>query len=85
MKKNYTEADITALRERVRPYLTAKRYEHTLAVEREAEFLGKLYLPEKIMALRAAALLHDITKKCDLITLFCFLKNRLKRWCYQFG
>lgn len=63
--KNYTEADIIALRDRVRPYLTGKRYEHTLAVEREAGFLGKIYMPEKVMALRAAALLHDITKKCD--------------------
>lgn len=63
--KSYTEADILALRERVKEYLTPKRLEHTLGVEREAKFLGEIYLPEKVMSLRAAALLHDITKRCD--------------------
>ena len=57
------EEDITALREKVRPYLTEKRYLHTLSVEREADRLGKIYLPDECMRLRAAALLHDITKK----------------------
>lgn len=65
MKTNYTESDILALRERVRGYLTEKRYAHTLAVEREAQFLGEIYLSEKTAELRCAALLHDITKKCD--------------------
>lgn len=66
MKAEITESDISALREKVRDYLTEKRYAHTLAVEREAQFLGGIYLPEKIKELRCAALLHDITKKCDL-------------------
>ena len=63
MKAEITESDISALREKVRDYLTEKRYAHTLAVEREAQFLGGIYLPEKIKELRCAALLHDITKK----------------------
>lgn len=63
--KKITESDILALREKVRGYLTEKRYLHTLAVEREAARLGELYLPEKIAELRCAALLHDITKRCD--------------------
>ncbi|MBQ8523010.1 MAG: HD domain-containing protein [Clostridia bacterium] len=66
MNNTIKEADILALRERVKGYLTGKRYAHTLAVEREACFLGKIYLPEKTAELRCAALLHDITKKCDL-------------------
>lgn len=65
-KVTYTEADILALREKIKPYLTAKRYAHTLAVEREAQYLGEIYLPESVMKLRASALLHDVTKKDDL-------------------
>ena len=66
MKLVYTEAMLSELREKVRPYLKAKRYEHTLAVEREAARLGEIYIPEEVNRLRAAALLHDITKKLDL-------------------
>lgn len=65
MRKEIKEEDILSLREKVRGYLTEKRYAHTLAVERKAEELGKLYLPEKTDELRCAALLHDITKKWD--------------------
>ena len=60
--KTITEEDLNALRERVRPYLKEKRYLHTLEVEKEAARLGAIYMPEKIPKLRAAALLHDITK-----------------------
>ena len=58
-----TEKMLAELRERVKPYLTDKRYLHTLAVEEEAAALGSVYLPSDISRLRAAALLHDITKK----------------------
>lgn len=60
---NIQEASVTALREAVRPYLAEKRYVHTLGVEKEAELLGREYLPERVNELRCAALLHDITKK----------------------
>ncbi len=76
-EKRITEEDILALREKIRPYLKEKRYLHTLAVEKEAEYLGRLYLPEKVMNLRAAALLHDITKKCDF--------EKQLQYCDEFG
>lgn len=76
-QKSLTDADIEALREKIKPYHTEKRYLHALAVEREAASLGKLYLPEKIAELRASALLHDITKKNDL-------EKQLK-YCAEFG
>ena len=63
--KIITEESLISLREGIKPYLDEKRYHHTLAVEREAARLGEIYLPEKVTSLRAAALLHDITKKCD--------------------
>ena len=60
------EAALASLRERVKPYMNERRYFHTLGVERECERLGKLLLPDKVMKLRAAALLHDITKVLSL-------------------
>ena len=76
-EKIITEEDIISLREKIRPYLKDKRYLHTLAVEKEAEYLGSIYLPEKVMSLRAAALLHDITKKCDF--------EKQLQYCDEFG
>lgn len=65
-KKTVTEEMLSVLREAVRGYQTEKRYRHTLAVEREAEALGKIFLPDDVNRLRAAALLHDITKILDV-------------------
>ena len=73
----FAEADVIRLRELIKPYLTEKRYAHTLAVEREAEYLGKIYLPEKVMKLRASALLHDITKMC--------VSEKQLQYCSEFG
>lgn len=66
MKIVFTEEKLDMLREKVRPYLKPKRYEHTLAVEKEASKLAEIYMPSESYRLRAAALLHDITKKLDL-------------------
>ena len=61
-----TEEMLSVLREKIKDYQTGKRYGHTLAVEREAMALGEIFLPEEINRLRAAALLHDITKIYDV-------------------
>lgn len=53
------------LRESVRERLSPKRFIHTAEVEKMAEYLGKIYAPDCIYELRAAALLHDITKECS--------------------
>ena len=58
-----TEAMLDGLRERVKGLMSEKRYVHTCAVERMVVRLGELYCPELIPELRAAALLHDITKE----------------------
>ena len=63
MEPMITEDVLAGLRERIRPYLKEKRYLHTLEVEEEAARIGAVFLPEKIEKLRAAALLHDITKR----------------------
>lgn len=57
-----TETCLATLRGLIEPYLP-NRMRHTLGVEREAAALGAIYLPEAVPELRAAALLHDITKR----------------------
>ena len=64
-KITVTEEMLSTLRKSVAAYQTGKRFNHTLAVEREVMSLGELFLPEEINRLRAAALLHDITKMYD--------------------
>ncbi len=60
-----TEQQLIALRDAVEldSTVSEKRRAHILAVERMAIRLGELYAPEKLQALRAAALLHDLTKE----------------------
>ncbi len=72
-----TEEMLSSLREDIRPYLTGKRYAHTLAVEDAAAKLGKIYLPDQVNGLRAAALLHDITKMADT--------EKQLQYCTEFG
>ena len=57
------EAALEALRSTLSTTMSEKRYRHTLGVERMAIRLGALYCPKRIPELRAAALLHDITKE----------------------
>jgi nicotinate-nucleotide adenylyltransferase len=59
------EQELNSLRERVRAQMSPKRFDHTLGVEREIAKLSLLYSPEKTYMLRAAALLHDVTKEYD--------------------
>ncbi len=63
MIKIINEQMLDALRRRVRSVMSEKRFSHTLGVEREIERLSRIYIPDKVMMMRAAALLHDITKQ----------------------
>ena len=58
-----TEAMLDTLREKISTEMSGKRLRHTLEVEKMVARLGELYAPEKIPMLRAAALLHDVTKE----------------------
>lgn len=55
---------LTELRVSVGKRMSAKRYAHTLAVEDMVARLCALYTPDEELLMRAAALLHDITKEC---------------------
>ena len=58
-----TEEMLASLRESVAERMSEKRYTHTLGVEDMAARIGEIYCPDKVNMLRAAALLHDITKE----------------------
>lgn len=55
--------DLNALREEIRQQMSPYRFAHTEGVEEMAARLARLYCPEKEEMLRAAALLHDLTKE----------------------
>ena len=59
----YNEQKIDELRQKVAASMSEKRFFHTAEMEKMAIKLGELYAPDKILMLRAAALLHDITKE----------------------
>ena len=58
-----TEKMLNTLRESVKGSMSPKRFAHTAAVEEMVARLCALYCPENTMQLRAAALLHDLTKE----------------------
>jgi len=58
-----TERMLDGLRADIGEKMSPKRFRHTTEVEKMAAYLASLYCPEKTMTLRAAALLHDITKE----------------------
>lgn len=74
-----TEEDIRLLSEKVKPYLTGRRYAHTAAVADEAARLGGIFgfSDAGRNRLRASALMHDITKLADY-------KKQLQ-YCEEFG
>ncbi len=63
MYNAFTEERLALLREDMRACMTEQRFKHTLGVEQMAVRLAALYLPEGAGMLRAAALLHDMTKE----------------------
>ena len=63
MNNNFSEEMLAQLRESVKNEMGEKRYFHTLEVEKMAIRLGEIYAKNEIPMLRAAALLHDVTKE----------------------
>lgn len=75
-----TKENLELLQFLVKPYLTPKRYLHTLAVEKEITVLAGIFYPgdgETENRLRASALLHDITKAQSL--------EKQLHYCDKFG
>ncbi len=61
--REITEAALDELRGRIMAQMSPKRFRHTVCVEDMVAKLALLFCPEHIMTLRAAALLHDLTKE----------------------
>lgn len=61
--KEITEEMLDVLRGQVMEQMSQKRFRHTVAVERMVARLCALFCPEQTLRLRAAALLHDLTKE----------------------
>ena len=59
----FSTEELEFLYNKVKESMSDYRFEHTAGVERAAIALGELYMPNRIDELRAAALLHDITKE----------------------
>ncbi len=59
----FDQKSLDVLYSSVKATMSEKRFAHTAAVADMAVRLGELYAPERIDILRAAALLHDITKE----------------------
>lgn len=72
-----TENKIIKLRETIKSSMSEKRSFHTLAVEQMAIRLANIYAPDEINTLRAAALLHDITKE--------YTTEKQLRLCNEYG
>ena len=62
-RKIITEEMLSSLRDSLKCKMSGFRLAHTLGVEEMAARIGAIYCPEKLNILRAAALLHDITKE----------------------
>lgn len=73
MKNSFSNEQIEALRRSVSSVISPYRLEHTFGVESMVVRIGALYCPEQLDVLRAAALLHDVTKElsvdeqCDIL------------------
>ena len=71
----YTDTQIDRLRTEVGKRLSQKRFSHTLGVEKMAAHIGLKVMPEAINELRAAALLHDISKEYSEAEFLALMKK----------
>lgn len=62
-KNKITDEMLSILRQSISTRMSERRFAHTLGVEDMAARIAEICCPEKVNLLRAAALLHDITKE----------------------
>lgn len=62
-KNKITDEMLSILRQGISTRMSERRLAHTLGVEEMAAKIAEIYCPQKVSLLRAAALLHDITKE----------------------
>ena len=62
-RENFSEGELAMLALKIKKQTSEYRFKHILSVFEAASQLSELYMPERISELRAAALLHDVTKE----------------------
>jgi predicted HD superfamily hydrolase involved in NAD metabolism len=72
----FTNIQIDSLRLEVGKRLSPKRFIHTLGVAKTAALIGEKIMPEDVNELRAAALLHDISKEYSAAEHFDLIKRQ---------
>ena len=72
-----TEQNLFELRQRIWQFVPTERREHVLGVENTAARMASVYLPQKAHKIRAAALLHDVTKALPF--------EKQLQYCEEFG
>jgi nicotinate-nucleotide adenylyltransferase len=65
-RESFSEGELAMLACKIKKEMSEYRLEHTLGVFRAADILSDLYMPERKSELRAAALLHDVTKELSV-------------------
>ena len=75
--KEITEEMLADLRGQICSLISPKRFRHTLAVEEMVTRLCRLFCEENTQRLRAAALLHDLTKELG--------REEQERLCHAYG
>jgi nicotinate-nucleotide adenylyltransferase len=65
-RESFSEGELTMLACNIKKQMSEYRFAHVLGVFRAADQLSRLYMPERLSELRAAALLHDITKELSI-------------------
>lgn len=77
MHKKITDTELDGIRGVIPKYYGRKRFSHALSVERECASLAAIYeLSENdALRLRAAALLHDVTKKLSHDEQLCYCRE----------
>ena len=70
-----TEKDFETLRDTMRTHMGARRYAHTLGVEKEMRRLATHLAPELIEDAAVAGLLHDVTKRLSFEEQLAYCKE----------
>ncbi len=62
-QREFSEEELSLLRESVKGLMSEKRFVHTLGVEAAAAKIAEFVAPSLVSRARAAAILHDVTKE----------------------
>ncbi len=71
----FSDNDLELLKNNVKKRLSSERFLHTIGVVNAALKLAALCLPECLLEIEAAALLHDISKECSLKEQYSLIKD----------